>query len=125
MVSKIKGDAQRLVNGLFASFPSLLDQFLRVILVDSTFSPTFLPLLDYIFGYYVSSKLDFPAEKFTKAMELFSKSVLGSTTRPDYMLLESCTGIFKKVTRQTFQDVLLPAMLKALLRNPDELTRSE
>lgn len=123
--SKIKDRSRKLVNNLFSSHPSLLERFLRVMLVDASFSPTFLPLLDYTFTYYVSSKLDFPTEKFAKAMEAFSKSVLGSTTRPDYLLLESCTGVFKKVSRQTFQDTLLPAMLKALLRNPDELTRGE
>lgn len=78
-----------------------------------------------MFRCYTSSELDFPTDEYTVVMEHFVKSVLNSTVRPDYVLLESAAGIFKKVTRQVFKDVLFPGMLKALLRNPDELTRGE
>lgn len=119
----MKDEARKLMGRLFSTTPSLLKQCLRLTLGASTFSLIFLPLLDHLFWYYTSNKLDFPTDDYVAAMKCFAKLVLDGTLRPDYVLLESCPGIFKKVAREMFEEVLLPGMLKALLRNPDELTR--
>jgi hypothetical protein len=125
MASKRKNDAWRLMSQLFSSSPSFLNQCCRIILGTSTFSLVFLPLLDIVFRYYRTKKLGFPLEDYTMVMKHVAKSVLDVTVRPDYTLLECCVGIFKNVSKQVFESVLLPGMLKALLRNPDELTRGE
>lgn len=123
--SKMKDVATKQINRLISSSPSFQKLSLQLILTAPTFSLSFLPFLDCIISNYLSSKVEFPFKEYEDVMRLFSKSVLNGTSRPDYMVLESSTGIFKKVTRQLFEEILLPAMLKALLRNPDELTRGE
>lgn len=123
VASKMKNEARKVMGRLFSTSPSLLKPCLQLVLGASTFSLVFLPLLDLVFWYYTSNKLDFPTEDYVAVMKCFAKLVLDSTVRPNYALLESCAGIFKKVTRRMFEDVLLSGMLKALLRNPDELTR--
>ena len=60
-----------------------------------------------------------------RVIKLFASSVLSSRVCPDELVIKNCADLFMKVTHQIFQDYLLPAMLKALLRNPEELIKSE
>ena len=100
------------------SSPGLQEQCLQIILQGNlSFLQLFL-LLDILYRTYTT-------DSYQDSMRLFSKHILDGRTRPDYVVLESIAGIFKKVTHQMFQQIFLPSILKALLRNPDELTRGD
>lgn len=69
--------------------------------------------------------MDFPGPLYKGVLKQFATHVLGSRVRPDQLIIMSCESVFKKVTHSLFKEFLLPALLKALLRNPDELMSSE
>lgn len=109
---------------LFASHPDLCRDCLKVVVAAPSFQLSSLVLLGVLLTHLFKSQEELSVE-YVDVLKLFAVSVLGSRTRPDYMVVGNCAGIFKKVTRQQFEELLLPSMLKALRRNPDELMKSE
>ena len=51
----------------------------------------------------------------------FSKAVLAGRSKPLQSIIVSSGPIFRRTTHTQFSSILLPATLKCLLRNPDEL----
>jgi len=72
-----------------------------------------------------SGSCNFFSENYPEALKLFASWVFGSRMLLDYRVVRNCAGIFKMVTHPLFKDYLLQPMLKALLRNPDELVKGE
>lgn len=127
----MRTEAHRLVFQLFTTSPDLPQQCFDLIL---TMSSLLLPLpLPYLVTLSLiviccaknKGKDDFIGTRYVELIKLFCTGVLGSRACPDYMIVGNCAGLFKKVTREIFTEHLLPAILKALLRNPDELIKSE
>uniref|UniRef100_A0A2R5LKZ7 Putative translational activator gcn1 pediculus us corporis translational activator gcn1 n=1 Tax=Ornithodoros turicata TaxID=34597 RepID=A0A2R5LKZ7_9ACAR len=52
-------------------------------------------------------------------LELFKVQVLGSKARPPPQVLEACRALLRHASHDDFGQLLLPAMQKALLRNPE------
>ncbi|KAG8189603.1 hypothetical protein JTE90_018959 [Oedothorax gibbosus] len=53
------------------------------------------------------------------AVQLLSKVVIGSKTKPLPHVLETCNCLLRQVTHEEFKAVILPSIQKALLRNPE------
>lgn len=51
----------------------------------------------------------------------FSKAVLAGRSKPLQSIILSSVPILRRTTHAQFSSILLPATLKCLLRNPDEL----
>ena len=110
---------------LFATYPSLIQQFVTLILSAASPPLSSLVLLGLILAYAVKNKqiYDVIQPRYIDVVKLFCTLVLGSRVSPNHLIVSNCAGLFKKVTRDIFKEHLLPAILKALLRNPDELTK--
>ncbi|XP_013411317.1 eIF-2-alpha kinase activator GCN1 [Lingula anatina] len=52
-------------------------------------------------------------------VEQYLKGVLGSRTKPAVHLLESCKEFLRHISHEDFKDKILPAVQKAMLRNPE------
>lgn len=117
-VGRLRVNARHSVRHLFTN-PGLVLGCLELVLGASVLTPLHLVLLDIIVVHFFPSA----SHKYLELVKCFCEVVLGSRVMPDYLILENCAGFFKMVTHQIFKDCLLPAMLKALLRNPDELIR--
>lgn len=52
-------------------------------------------------------------------LEIFVKVAISSKTRPDLSVIRECETLLRLVTVAEFEKLLLPAMLKAMLRNPE------
>lgn len=126
-VARLRGVAHHLLDKLFDSTPDLPRRCMELVLQTSPLPLTHLVLLSLIVTYQPrGGKRDtFISENYPQVVRLFCSTVLGSRVQPDHMVVGNMAGIFKKVTREIFKEHLLPAMLKALLRNPDELTKSK
>lgn len=57
-------------------------------------------------------------------LELFKVQVLGSKARPPPNVLEACRALLRHASHDDFGQLLLPALQKALLRNPENLMES-
>lgn len=52
-------------------------------------------------------------------LELFVKVAVSSKTRPDLSVIHECKTLLRLVTPDEFEKTLLPAIMKAMLRNPE------
>ena len=107
--------------------PGVASRWLSLLLSASSFKFHYLVLLATVLAYYMQNEAsaDFPVALYPDVLRLFASFVLGSRERPDRVIIQGCGDLFKKVTHATFKDILLPALRKALLRNPDELMFSK
>lgn len=132
---RIREKAHHLLFVLFSLTPDLSQCCFQLLLTAAASSPSplapymYLVPLSLVIVYHTQNKggggSGFLSDKYVEVLNLFSTHVLGSRVRPDHMVVGNCAGIFKKVTHQLFKEYLLQPLLKALLRNPDELTKSE
>ena len=123
--TRISSLGQRQISQLFANSPDLPGKCCELILAVA---PSDLPHSYFVLlSLIVPSKgKDLNLEKiYVEIVKLFCAAVLGSRVCPDHLIIRCCAGLFKQVTRDVFKEYLLPAILKALLRNPDELTPSK
>ena len=115
--------ACHIVFTLFSS-PSFMRRCFQLALAAAPSSlPTFV-LLSVIVSYCTSQKgdtEDWLKDVYVELVNCFISSVLGRRERPDKWVIGSCGGLFKRVTHSTFKELFLPAIKKALLRNPEEL----
>ena len=52
-------------------------------------------------------------------LELYVKHVLGCRSKPAYQVLESSKALLRHIEHDQFKTLILPAMEKAMLRNPE------
>ena len=93
---------------------------LEVLVSSSTFALRKMVLISVLVTFLYKRE-ELPMTLYEVVLEQFKTHILGSRVRLEPLILGSCMGMFKKVTHPLFKEYLLPAILKALLRNPDEL----
>lgn len=52
-------------------------------------------------------------------MDTFIKTLISCKTKPLKTIVEACYPLLKKITHEQFKGLLLPALQKAMLRNPE------
>lgn len=125
--------AYNLVHSLFSSSPSFTHGCFQLALSAVPTSLSSFVVLAAIVSYYCAqqggkkgqSKDWLNEEAYLKVVTSFVSHVLGLRERPDRQVMGNCGGLFKRVTHSIFKDHLLPAIRKAILRNPEELMSGE
>ncbi|XP_041079614.1 eIF-2-alpha kinase activator GCN1 isoform X2 [Polyodon spathula] len=104
--------------------PGLADQYLSVIL-SLEHSQTHLGMLGVLVDFCTAQKDIATVNKHKSALlELYMKTVLMSKTKPPRHVLDKCTPLLRHATHQEFKDLLLPTLLKSLLRSPENITET-
>lgn len=66
-----------------------------------------------------------PAVSQSALLDLYIKTVLMSKTKPQQHILDKSTSLLCHVTHSDFQELLLPALQKTMLRSPENAMQSE
>ncbi|KAK1156554.1 hypothetical protein AOXY_G25541 [Acipenser oxyrinchus oxyrinchus] len=104
--------------------PGLADQYLSVILSLEQ-SHTHLGMLGVLVDFCTAHKDIATVNKHKSALlDLYMKTVLMSKTKPPRHVLDKCTPLLRHATHQEFKDLLLPTLLKSLLRSPENITET-
>ncbi|XP_058850202.1 stalled ribosome sensor GCN1-like [Acipenser ruthenus] len=104
--------------------PGLADQYLSVILSLEQ-SHTHLGMLGVLVDFCTAHKDMATVNKHKSALlDLYMKTVLMSKTKPPRHVLDKCTPLLRHATHQEFKDLLLPTLLKSLLRSPENITET-
>ncbi|XP_076367337.1 lethal (3) 80Fj isoform X2 [Tachypleus tridentatus] len=75
--------------------------------------------------YLTGSKSSVTITKHKKQfLELFTKIILGSKTKPSLFALEHSRYLLRQVSHDDFKELLLPALQKAMLRNPEVILQT-
>ncbi|KAF7695198.1 hypothetical protein HF521_006921 [Silurus meridionalis] len=114
----IKSTTKRF-DKLWKDIPGLVEQYMSTLLsLDQ--SPSSLPLLAACVDFCASLKDMATINKHKAAMlDLYLKSVLMSKTRPFKHILVRSGSLLRHVSHSEFKEQLLPTLLKALLRSPE------
>ncbi|XP_022236882.1 eIF-2-alpha kinase activator GCN1-like, partial [Limulus polyphemus] len=99
--------------------PSSIEHFLEVL---ETCEPAVSILIMWgtLVKYLTGSKSSTAIIKHKRQfLELFTKIVLGSKTKPSLFTLEHSRYLLRQVSHDDFKELLLPALQKAMLRNPE------
>jgi len=113
--------ATRRLHRLWHSREGLARQFLDCLLSGAEPYLPSLCLLGLLSEYCSRKGEKLEISKQEALLVHFSKVVLASRTKPQQSIVVTCVPIFKRTSHVQFSSLLLPATLKCLLRNPDEL----
>ncbi|GBM59452.1 eIF-2-alpha kinase activator GCN1 [Araneus ventricosus] len=77
-----------------------------------------------LFGFFVKFLVEIKSKDALlqikdQAIQLLSKVVIGSKTKPLPHVLESCSSLLRQITHNEFKTSVLPSIQKVLLRNPE------
>ncbi|GFU29456.1 eIF-2-alpha kinase activator GCN1 [Nephila pilipes] len=79
-----------------------------------------LILFGFFIKYLVETKSkDALLQVKEQAIQLLSKVVIGSKTKPPPHVLESCNSLLRQIIHSEFKNIILPSLQKVLLRNPE------
>ncbi|GAB6030116.1 hypothetical protein CHUAL_005795 [Chamberlinius hualienensis] len=113
--------AYRQLSYTWAQNKEMTSKFVNVCLTAEP-SVEVVILLSYLIKYCVEIKDTSILPELKKvAVEGMIKSVVGSKTKPASYILDHCSPFLKLLNHEEFKTVLLPALLKSLLRNPENI----
>uniref|UniRef100_A0AAQ4QL94 GCN1 activator of EIF2AK4 n=1 Tax=Gasterosteus aculeatus aculeatus TaxID=481459 RepID=A0AAQ4QL94_GASAC len=107
------------LSRLWKENPGLVDQYIGTLLsLDQ--SPTALAMLGVCLDFCTAQKDKATIEKHKSALlDLYTKSVLMSKTKPQRYILDKCGSFLRHVTHSEFKELLLPTLQKTMLRSPE------
>uniref|UniRef100_A0A4W4EJR9 TOG domain-containing protein n=1 Tax=Electrophorus electricus TaxID=8005 RepID=A0A4W4EJR9_ELEEL len=114
----IKSVTKRL-NKLWKDSPCLVDQYMATLLSLEP-NPSSMPLLAACVDAAATQRDLATIDKHKAALlDLYTKTVLMSKTRPQQHILDRSGPLLRHVTHAEFKELLLPTLQKALLRSPE------
>ncbi|GFQ96680.1 eIF-2-alpha kinase activator GCN1, partial [Trichonephila clavata] len=77
-----------------------------------------------LFGFFIKYLVEIKSNDILfkikeQTIQLLSRVVIGSKTKPPPHVLESCISLLRQITHDEFQNSILPSLQKVLLRNPE------
>ncbi|XP_018587208.2 LOW QUALITY PROTEIN: eIF-2-alpha kinase activator GCN1 [Scleropages formosus] len=127
VLAEVVGGAQRntlksalkSLSQLWKENPGLADQYMSTLLsLDQ--NPSALALLCVCVDFCTAQKDMSTVQKHKAALlDLYLKTVLMSKSRPQQHILERSSSVLRHVSHTEFQEQLLPALQKAMLRSPE------
>uniref|UniRef100_A0A8C1HPW0 GCN1 activator of EIF2AK4 n=1 Tax=Cyprinus carpio carpio TaxID=630221 RepID=A0A8C1HPW0_CYPCA len=106
-------------NKLWKENPGLVDQYMSTLLCLDP-SCVSVPLLGLCVDFCTAHKDIATINKHKAALlDLYVKTVLMSKTRPHQHILEKSGSMLRHMSHAEFKEQLLPTLLKALLRSPE------
>ncbi|XP_042586329.1 eIF-2-alpha kinase activator GCN1-like [Cyprinus carpio] len=106
-------------NKLWKENPGLVDQYMSTLLCLDQ-SCVSVPLLGLCVDFCTAHKDIATINKHKAALlDLYVKTVLMSKTRPHQHILEKSGSMLRHMSHAEFKEQLLPTLLKALLRSPE------
>uniref|UniRef100_A0A8C1MBW7 GCN1 activator of EIF2AK4 n=1 Tax=Cyprinus carpio TaxID=7962 RepID=A0A8C1MBW7_CYPCA len=112
-------------NKLWKENPGLVDQYMSTLLCLDP-SCVSVPLLGLCVDFCTAHKDIATINKHKAALlDLYVKTVLMSKTRPHQHILEKSGSMLRHMSHAEFKEQLLPTLLKALLRSPENSMQSE
>ncbi|GFQ89219.1 eIF-2-alpha kinase activator GCN1, partial [Trichonephila clavata] len=77
-----------------------------------------------LFGFFIKYLVEIKSNDILfkikeQTIQLLSRVVIGSKTKPLPHVLESCISLLRQITHEEFQNSILPSLQKVLLRNPE------
>ncbi|TNN77641.1 eIF-2-alpha kinase activator GCN1 [Liparis tanakae] len=107
------------LSQLWKKNPGLVDQYISTLLSLDP-SPTTLAMLGVCLDFCTAQKDKATIEKQKSAvLDLYIKSVLMSKTKPQRYILDKSGSFLRHVSHSEFKELLLPTLLKTMLRSPE------
>ncbi|XP_060079689.1 stalled ribosome sensor GCN1-like [Ylistrum balloti] len=120
----ISFSAYRKLVSIFRSSDKAVEEYAQL-LTEIEASMFVLSSAGILISYLTKTKDQELLKKFKGPfLDLYTKQVLGSRTKPSVQLLISCNNLLRHCTHQEFQDSLMPATKKAMLRNPESILQA-
>uniref|UniRef100_A0A1I7XTF0 TOG domain-containing protein n=1 Tax=Heterorhabditis bacteriophora TaxID=37862 RepID=A0A1I7XTF0_HETBA len=105
--------ARSLAQVMNVIFVEKLVSGIHILSKDATNSEKIICLLSFVYQISDTSELS------SIFLDLFSKSILFSKTRPQQFVVEQCGSFLSRLSMVSFQEQLLPQIKKAILRSPE------
>ncbi|XP_039627562.1 eIF-2-alpha kinase activator GCN1 isoform X1 [Polypterus senegalus] len=116
----LEGVLKRLTR-LWKENPGLADQYVSTVLALEQ-NQTHMCMLGVLLDYCSASKDVTTIQKHkTALLDLYTKTVLMSKTKPHKHVLDKCAPLLRQVNHHEFKDVLLPTLQKSMLRSPENV----
>uniref|UniRef100_A0A8C4T4N2 GCN1 activator of EIF2AK4 n=1 Tax=Erpetoichthys calabaricus TaxID=27687 RepID=A0A8C4T4N2_ERPCA len=116
----LEGVLKRLTR-LWKENPGLADQYVSTVLALEQ-NQTHMCMLGVLLDYCSASKDVTTIQKHkTALLELYTKTVLMSKTKPYKHVLDKCAPLLRQVSHHEFKGILLPTLQKSMLRSPENV----
>ncbi|ELT88389.1 hypothetical protein CAPTEDRAFT_195675 [Capitella teleta] len=120
----ISNGAYRRLRRIWVEIPGSVDIYAELCSGLSE-NPLSFCLLCCILKYLASKKDQDRLSKYKKTfLEAYVKSIIGSRAKIPVHVLKCCNELLKLVTRDDFREQVLPALERAMLRNPEIVLQS-
>ncbi|XP_069136043.1 stalled ribosome sensor GCN1-like [Argopecten irradians] len=120
----ISMSAYRKLLWIFKSSDKAVEEYTQL-LTEVEASMFVLSPAGIVMTYLTKTKNQELLKKFKGSfLDMYTKQVLGSRTKPCVQLLISCNHVMRHCTHQDFQDTLMPATKKGMLRNPESILQA-
>ncbi|XP_055861350.1 eIF-2-alpha kinase activator GCN1-like [Biomphalaria glabrata] len=106
---------------IWKEIPQSVDKYTDVV-AGLEQSALTLPLIGLIMKYLATNKLSETIQKHKNAfLDIYLKQVIASRTAPSRAVLLNNSELLRHCTHEDFKDLILPAIQKAMLRNPETI----
>ncbi|KAK4875808.1 hypothetical protein RN001_012230 [Aquatica leii] len=116
-VSKYSLKAYNKLHNSWIAVPNLAKLYIET--VCKCEPSYFIPVFTCALIKHFSSNVDILRECVDKNLDTFIKTLVSCKTKPLNTVIRACYPLLKMVNHEQFKNILLPALQKAMLRNPE------